>query len=145
MGNSGGEAATIEYALQLLDISNIVVCGHSNCGAITALVKEEDLSGLPAVAAWVEFLRPARRALERLPSDANFATRLQAAVEENVLVQLNNLKTHPSVKAAAAERTLQLLGAVYDIGTGSFSLHSPSQGKFQSLADFNPADLKTQI
>lgn len=58
-GAASGEAATIEYALEVLGVQDIVVCGHSHCGAMGALTYGADLSGLPRVDAWLDFARPA--------------------------------------------------------------------------------------
>ncbi|MER8044648.1 carbonic anhydrase [Streptomyces sp. NPDC094032] len=105
-----GVAASIEYAVAALGVRDIVVCGHSACGAMTALAQGHDLSGAPAVAAWLRHAdaSQARTAAGDVP----------ALVRQNVLAQLANLATHPSVARALAEHRLTLRGWVYDIGTG---------------------------
>ncbi|MFF2809570.1 carbonic anhydrase [Streptomyces sp. NPDC058000] len=106
-----GVAASIEYAVATLDVKDIVVCGHSACGAMTALVEGHDLSGAPAVAAW---LRHAEASRARTTADGD----VPALVRQNVLAQLANLATHPSVARALAEGKVALHGWVYDIPTG---------------------------
>ncbi|MEU8758973.1 carbonic anhydrase [Streptomyces sp. NPDC048659] len=105
-----GVAASIEYAVSALGVRDVVVCGHSACGAMTALAQGHDLSGAPAVAAW---LRHADASRARAA-----AGDVPALVRQNVLAQLSNLATHPSVARALAERRIALHGWVYDIGTG---------------------------
>ncbi|MFG2881839.1 carbonic anhydrase [Streptomyces sp. NPDC048297] len=108
---SDGVAASIEYAVAVLGVSDIVLCGHSGCGAMTALAESHDLSGAPAVAQWLQHADAAR---------ARTAARgdVRALVRQNVLAQLANLATHPSVAGALAEGTLTLHGWVYDIASG---------------------------
>ncbi|MEW1638976.1 carbonic anhydrase [Streptomyces sp. NPDC093801] len=106
-----GVAASIEYAVASLGVEEIVVCGHSGCGAMTALAEGHDLSGAPAVAGWLRHAGPSR-ARATAPGD------VPALVRQNVLAQLANLATHPSVSRALAEGALALHGWVYDIPTG---------------------------
>ncbi|MEV6674608.1 carbonic anhydrase [Streptomyces sp. NPDC051162] len=110
-----GVAASIEYAVAVLGVTDIVVCGHSACGAMTALAEHHDLSGAPAIADW---LRHADASLARTDIEAG-AQRVASLVRENVLAQLANLATHPSVARALAQRKVNLRGWVYDIPTGT--------------------------
>ncbi|KUM97837.1 carbonate dehydratase [Streptomyces yokosukanensis] len=105
-----GVAASIEYAVAVLGVKDVVVCGHSACGAMTALAEGHDLSGAPAVAAW---LRHADASRARAA-----AADVLALVRQNVLAQLANLATHPSVARAVAQRKVTLRGWVFDIATG---------------------------
>ncbi|MFF4174239.1 carbonic anhydrase [Streptomyces sp. NPDC001744] len=106
-----GVAASIEYAVAALGVKDIVVCGHSACGAMTALAEGHDLSGAPAVATW---LRLADASVARTAADGD----VPALVRQNVLAQLTNLATHPSVAKALAEERIALHGWVFDIPTG---------------------------
>ncbi|MDW4917276.1 carbonic anhydrase [Streptomyces californicus] len=106
-----GIAASIEYAVTALGVEDIVVCGHSACGAMTALAENHDLSGAPAVAAW---LRHANASVARTPAVGD----VSALVRQNVLAQLANLATHPSVANALARGKTTLHGWVFDIPTG---------------------------
>ncbi|MEU6477328.1 carbonic anhydrase [Streptomyces sp. NPDC047017] len=109
----GADAVTaaIEYAVAVLGVSDVVVCGHSGCGAMTALAEHHDLSGAPALAQWLRHA-DASRARTAVPGD------VPALVRQNVLAQLANLATHPPVARALAEGALTLRGWVYDIATG---------------------------
>ncbi|MDT0467239.1 carbonic anhydrase [Streptomyces gibsoniae] len=106
-----GVAASIEYAVAALGVKDIVVCGHSACGAMTALAEGHDLSSAPTVAAW---LRLADASVARTTADGD----VPALVRQNVLAQLANLATHPSVARALAEGKVALHGWIYDIPTG---------------------------
>ncbi|MEU3064494.1 carbonic anhydrase [Streptomyces subrutilus] len=108
-----GVTASIEYAVAVLGVSGIVVCGHSACGAMTALAEGTDLSGAASVAGW---LRHADASVARTAGTG--PDRVAALVRENVRAQLANLATHPSVARALAAGALALRGWVYDIPTG---------------------------
>ena len=112
-----GVTATVEYAVAVLEVPTIVVCGHTQCGAMKAALDPTGLDTVPNVRNWIKFVEPARLAVDelhpRLASDARWL----ALVEQNVLQQLTNLKTHPWVAARAASGRLRLEGWVYDLNT----------------------------
>ncbi|MEU1308068.1 carbonic anhydrase [Streptomyces cinnamoneus] len=112
---ANGVTASIEYAVAVLGVTDIVVCGHSACGAMTALAEGHDLSGAPVVADW---LRHADAALARTAGTAAGPEKVRALVRQNVYAQLTNLTTHPSVARALAEKKVTLHGWVFDIATG---------------------------
>ncbi|GHI03266.1 carbonate dehydratase [Streptomyces cellostaticus] len=102
-----GVAASIEYAVAVLGVRDVVVCGHSSCGAMTALAQGHDLTSAPAVANWLRHADASRTHGD-----------VPALVRENVRAQLANLTTHPSVARALAEKKVTLYGWVFDIATG---------------------------
>ncbi|MFJ7749244.1 carbonic anhydrase [Arthrobacter sp. NPDC097144] len=106
-----GIAASIEYAVTALGVRDIIVCGHSACGAMTALALNQDLSGAPAVAKWLRHADASR-------ARTSTAGDVSALVEQNVLAQLANLATHPSVAKAMAAGKITLHGWVFDIASG---------------------------
>ncbi|MBH5333806.1 carbonic anhydrase [Streptomyces pactum] len=112
---ANGVTASIEYAVAVLGVRDIVVCGHSACGAMTALAEGHDLTGAPTVAEW---LRHADAAVARTAGMAAGPEKVGALVRRNVSAQLTNLTTHPSVARALAERKVTLHGWVFDIATG---------------------------
>ncbi|MFF5768518.1 carbonic anhydrase [Streptomyces tanashiensis] len=109
-----GVTASVEYAVAVLGVRDIVVCGHSACGAMTALAEGHDLSAAPAVAAW---LRHADASLAR--AAAGGTADVAVLVRENVAAQLANLATHPSVARALAAGEVRLHGWVFDIADGT--------------------------
>lgn len=116
-----GVAAGVEYAVAVLGVTDIVVCGHSACGAMTALADRQDLSAAPAVADWLRHADASVARAETMTATATGtgAGKVAALVRENVRAQLANLATHPSVARALAAHTLTLHGWVYDIPTGA--------------------------
>ncbi|MBT6158104.1 MAG: carbonic anhydrase [Planctomycetaceae bacterium] len=132
----GGEAATIEYAVSVLGVKDIIVCGHSQCGAMGGLLDQSQLGALPAVRSWLGHAEATHRIIEENYGDVtDSAARLTAAVEQNVLVQLEQLRTHPSVAAALDSGSLNLHGWVYKFETGQVFGHDTQQGRFLPLED----------
>ncbi len=131
-----GEEATVEYAVAALGVEHIIVCGHSGCGAMGGLLAPESLSALPSVASWLRHARPTAACVDAtVPEGADHGRRLEVAIETNVLRQLDNLKTHPSVAAALTRGAVKLHGWVYDIGTGAVRSYDPERQAFVELGD----------
>ena len=130
----GGEAGTIEYAVAVLKVRDIVVCGHSHCGAMSGLLAPESVAELPAVQALLRHAEATQRIIkENYEHLTEGSARLMATVEENVLVQLENLRTHPSVAAALSRQQLNLHGWVYKFETGQVFSYHPAEGHFLPL------------
>lgn len=128
-----GEQASIEFALAGLDVRDIVVCGHSHCGALKGLLHPEALKDMPSVAAWLGHAEATRRIMKEKYADRTGAEQLTTAVEENVLVQLENLRTHPAVASALACGKLKLHGWVYKFETGQVFAYDADGGQFLPL------------
>ena len=115
----GGVSAVIEYAVTALKVQHVVVCGHSDCGAMKALLSPASTEAMPTVRSW---LRNGQAALHVATSqeqpEETFAERLRRLTEENVVMQMTHLRTHPSVAGAMAREELSLSGWVYEIGSG---------------------------
>lgn len=119
--SKGGEEAAIEFAIEGLGVSNIVICGHSQCGAMAALVDKVNLDNLPCVKSWLSHAQGTKKRMKSKGGDFE----LTDVVEENVLVQADNLRTHPSVSAALRAGSVQLFGWVYSFETGSIAVYDP--------------------
>ncbi|HBP17665.1 MAG TPA: carbonate dehydratase [Planctomycetes bacterium] len=132
-----GEAATIEYAVAALKVTDIVICGHSQCGAMTGLLEPDKVAELPAVGGWLQHAEATRRIIKENYKhlDDDFGKKLTACVEENVLVQLEHLKTHPAVAVALSKKALKLHGWVYKIETGAVFAYDPDEGQFLPLKE----------
>jgi carbonic anhydrase len=120
----GGVSAAIEYAVMALGVRNIIVCGHSDCGAMKALMNPEAarLDTMPTVATWLRHAETARAVTHALQPGEGARDPLATMAEQNVLLQLAHLRTHPSVAARAAEGRLMLQGWLYDIASGTVSV-----------------------
>jgi carbonic anhydrase len=115
---NGGVTATIEYAVAVLNVRHIIVCGHSDCGAMKALLHPEKLQGLPSVKSWLKNAARAEVVVRENHPDLDDAARIDALIEENVLAQLDNLRTHPCVASRLKSGQISLHGWVYDIESG---------------------------
>ena len=130
----GGEAATIEYAVAVLKVRDIVVCGHSHCGAMSGLLNPQSLEGLTAVKSFLSYAECTRRiTTENYTHITDAKARLVATVEENVLVQLENLRTHPAVASALGRDEIHLHGWGYKCETGQIFSYDVEQGQFLPL------------
>lgn len=128
----GGVSAVIEYAVSALHVKHIVICGHSDCGAMKALLQPESTEKMPTVKSW---LTNGAAALSIASSAAAHdpATLLRRLTEENVLMQLTHLKTHPSVAGAMARGELTISGWVYDIATGQIGIAEDGSRNFEPV------------
>jgi carbonic anhydrase len=129
-----GEAAAVEYAVGVLKVRDIIVCGHSGCGGVKAALAGNS-DELPAVNEWLRHAEMTRRIVQEHFSGLAEEDQLRAAVEVNVMSQLSNLRTHPAVASAMVGGRLRLHGWVYDIGMGSVSAFDSAHERFVSLTD----------
>ena len=137
----GGVTASIEYAIAVLGIPDIIVCGHSGCGAMTAILNgARNLDKLPAVARWLRYADNAIAAVDTDLPDGSMPDRLDALVHENVLTQLDNLLTHPAVAEAIHNKQLRVHGWVYDIASGRVDNYDGRIQKFVPLTAETFAD-----
>lgn len=132
---SMGEAATIEYAVVALNVRDIIICGHTKCGAVTGLLNPAALTAMPAVERWLQHAESTARIINENYQGLEGEAKVTAAVEENVLVQLENLKTHPSVAARIAAGKLNLHAWVYKIETGYVYYFNHEAHEFQLLTE----------
>jgi carbonic anhydrase len=130
---SGGVSATIEYAVLALGVEHVVVCGHSDCGAMRALLHPEIVQRMHTVASWLEYGHSARMVVEENYSHLEGKELLRAITEQNVIAQLNHLRTHPSVAARLQQGTLTLHGWYYDIPSGSVFAHNERARSFEPV------------
>lgn len=117
----GGEGvvASLEYAICALGIRDVILCGHSNCGAMKGVLHPEKVASMPSVASWVKHAEPARRAVAALHPGAEDEDVLDLVVDYNVIAQVHNILTYPFVRDLVVRNELELYGWVYDIATGA--------------------------
>jgi carbonic anhydrase len=132
---NGGEAATIEFAVAGLGVKDIIICGHSHCGAMKGLLQPELVSSLPSVASWLHHAETARRIVKENYSHLDGDRLLMATIEENVLVQLENLETLPAVASRLVRGDLHLHGWVYKLETGDVFAFDFQSGQFVAVAE----------
>lgn len=140
----GGVSASIEYAVAALGVPDIVVCGHSGCGAMTAILRgSEQLEALPAVARWLHFADAARNVVAEHHASKDDDEKLHMLVRENVLAQLDNLLTHPVVANGVAAKEVRLHGWVFDIATATVTTYDAEIGDFVPLGQSSFAGIKS--
>ncbi|MDH1055891.1 carbonic anhydrase [Aquipseudomonas alcaligenes] len=128
----GGVSTAIEYAVLALGVQHIIVCGHSDCGAMKAVLNPQGLERMPTVKTWLRHSEVALRVVEENCGCDGHDT-LGILTEENVVAQLNHLSTHPSVAAKLASGQLFIHGWVYDIETSAIRAYDAECGTFLPL------------
>jgi carbonic anhydrase len=131
-GPVGGVTATIEFAVVALAVPNIIICGHSGCGAMAGLLSPEQLRGMPRVTKWLEHAAVVREAMAAA-GEVDAPNALQRAVEANVIVQLDHLRSHPAVAEKLAVGRIDLHGWVYDIASGAIRSYDEKWQQFEAL------------
>jgi carbonic anhydrase len=144
-GAGGSEAATIEYSLEVLGIQDIIICGHSQCGAIQALLAHERAAHLPALERWCDHAEATRRIVKKKYDGRSTAAIAVAAAKENVLVQLQHLQTHPAVAVRFATNAVRLYGWYYDIASGEVAQYDASLSRFISLSQEVDAEQQLKL
>jgi len=120
--------ATVEYAVGVLQVPLVIVCGHTDCGVMKGAFNRAALEPFPSVQDWLSYAPEARQELDPSPE------MVLALTEQNVVAQLENLRSHPIVQARLEEGDLALHGWVYHIGPGTVTAYEVETGEFVTLA-----------
>ena len=129
----GAMSAVLEYAVAALEVRHVVICGHTDCGAMKALLDPSSVEQMPTVKQWLTNAHAALGLAEgNTPEE-----RLASVTEQNVLLQMRHLRTHPSVVAALGDKRLTISGWIYDIGEGQVRICE------EGGSDFVPVALET--
>jgi carbonic anhydrase len=138
----GGVSAVIEFAVSSLKVHHAVICGHTHCGAMHALLEPESVAGMPTVQAWLENAHAAldtTEALQAYPTAIKTEEHMMDVLtEQNVLLQMRHLKTHPSVVHAMAQGNLTISGWVYCIRTGEVCVAEDGEQTFTPIGMDTP-------
>jgi carbonic anhydrase len=135
---NGGVTSTVEYAVMALGVRDIIVCGHSDCGAMKAVSKPEAMAGMPNVAAWLRHANAAECVVTSGYPDLDPAARVHAIALENIVVQIAHLRTHPAVAAGIARGDISLHGWFVDIHAGQVLGLDGETGRFVALREDKP-------
>jgi carbonic anhydrase len=128
--HTGGVTASIEYAVAVLGVKHIIICGHSRCGALIGVLNPASVADLPHVTQWLSYAKAAHQIVEQTAKGISDDEKLDRLVEQNVLMQLRHIKTHPHVAARLATGEIRLHGWVYDIGSGDVRAYDAKSGSF---------------
>jgi carbonic anhydrase len=130
----GGVSAVIEYAVTALKVRHVAVCGHTDCGAMKGLLNPDGLEKMPTVKSWLRNAQAALSVANSLAEPGEQASgMMRRLTEENVLLQMQHLRTHPSVAGAMAREELTISGWVYDIGSGQVRISEDGGRMFQAV------------
>lgn len=140
-GSDGaGESAAIEFAVEGLEVPDIIVCGHTNCGAMKGLLgSSDDLRRMPAVQRWLHHADATGRIIEENYQHLVDNARLTAAAEVNVLVQVEHLQTLPVIAARLNRGRLNLHAWMYKIETGEIFAYDIQHKQFRLLTELRAA------
>ena len=136
--HNGGVSSTVEYAVMALGVRDIIVCGHSGCGAMKALSDPTGLEAMPNVAAWLRHGVAAENVVTSSYPEMTGDERVRAISLENVVAQINHLRTHPSVASAMARGEMALHGWFVDIHAGQILALDGETGRFEALHEGTP-------
>jgi carbonic anhydrase len=134
---NGAEAAGIEYALTALNVKDIVICGHSHCGAMKGLIQINSLSEkMPSVYNWLRIHgEPTQRLVKDNYKDYPHDQLLKITIEQNVLTQIDNLETYPVVRSKIHSGLITIHAWIYEIESGVVFAYDSNSGKFEVLAN----------
>jgi len=134
-GDTNSTAAAIEFAVEALKVSDIVICGHSQCGAMSALLSEKPVSNTtPHLRDWLTLAAPVLEVMKKDYAHLHeAAARENAAAEENVLFGLDNLHSYSCVQERLADGSLRLHGWFFKIASAELFAYDPEKYQFLPL------------
>ena len=144
-GHTGGMTASIEFAVAALNVPHIVVCGHSECGAMKGAMNPEGLDSLPHVREWLGYSKAAVDIVNEIGKGADDKTRMKMLLEQNVILQLQHLRTHPTVAVRLAKGDLELHGWIYDIESGGVEADNEGTNDFEAVSDKYAAEVAQHL
>jgi len=130
----GGTAAAIQYAVEVLNVQNIIQCGHTQCGALKAILDPDSVTHLEYVSRWVKSTISVKNVIEEKYAHLEGEAKLTAAIQENVLAQLEHLREYPFVAERMDAGKLHVNGWIFDVGRGEVFDYDPEYGEFLSLS-----------
>lgn len=142
---AGATTAAIEYACVALSVPHIVVCGHTKCGAMKGAMNLDALDALPHVKEWLSYSKAAVDITNELGKDLDDDARDLLLLEQNVMLQLAHLRTHPAVAVRLARGDLRLHGWVYDIADGEVYAYNEEGETFEPVSKVYAAEVAKHL
>lgn len=130
---TGAMTASIEFAVAALKVAHIVVCGHTECGAMKGALDLPGLDGLPHVREWLGYSKAAADIVTQTMGELSPDDQMAKLLEQNVILQLTHLKTHPAVAVRLAKGDVQLHGWIYNIKSGEVLAYNELNGVFEPV------------
>lgn len=140
---NGGVSTALEYAVMALGVQHVIICGHSDCGAMRAVLNPDSLEKMPTVKAWLRHAEVAKTVVHENCNCTTEAETMAVLTEENVIAQLQHLRTHPSVAARIASGHLFIHGWVYNIETSEIKAYDAERDCFLPLDGPHPTPSAT--
>lgn len=129
----GGISATVEYAVEVIKVKHVIICGHSDCGAVKAATRRNTLTGLPTTQQWLRYVEEGWRSRGLWTGLADAEPPLEKLIHANVVAQVENLKTHPEIRRGMERGTVEVHGWYYDILAGTVEAYDAESGSFQPI------------
>lgn len=139
--HTGGMTASIEFAVAALQVPHIVICGHTECGAMKGAMNPEGLDSLPHVKEWLGYSKAALDVVNELGQDKSDAEKMNMLLKQNVILQIQHLRTHPTVALRLAKKDIELHGWVYDIKTGGVDAYDEATEEFSPVSERYAAEV----
>jgi len=131
--------AAIDYAVNVLNITDVVLCGHSDCGAMKAVREGLDNLSNTHLKAWLENAEDALITIDDENTEKTNAPEINEISKQNVLLQIEHLKTYPSIKSRIDDNKLSIHGLWFDVGNAEVYYYDPTSSEFV-LIDENKAE-----
>jgi carbonic anhydrase len=141
----GGVAATIEYAVSALNVEHVIVCGHTDCGAMKGILHPELLSEMPSVKSWLAHGELARMMVKENYPNLSAEEQLKALIQENAIAQLAHLHTYPCIASRLARGKIQLHAWVYNIKTGEVQAWDSVNHKYVPIEQYTPVRVTSRM
>jgi len=138
--------AAVEYSTGALGVKTIVICGHSDCGAMKAVLAGKDLSTMPNARDWLTHAEPSTYGYKNGQDDVHFASDLPEVdklSQINVVTQFENLLSYPSVRQGIEAGNLNLVGMWFDIGNATLNIYDTEQKQFVPITSENADEHQT--
>jgi carbonic anhydrase len=141
----GGVSATIEYAVAALNVEHVIVCGHTDCGAMKGILHPELLGDMPSVRSWLAHGEVARMMVKENYPNLTGDQQLEALIQENAVAQLEHLHTYPSIAARLARGRIQLHAWIYNIKTGGVQAWDSAAHTWVPIEQYTPVRVASRM
>lgn len=143
--SQGGVGATIEYAIVALNVEDVIVCGHTDCGAMKGILHPELVAEMPRVKGWLAHGDLARTIVKENYPGLSSEDQLKVLTQENVVAQLEHLHTYPAVAARLARGKIRLHAWMYNIKTGEVQAWDANRGKYVPIEEYKPVGVSSRL
>jgi carbonic anhydrase len=131
-------SASIECAVSVLQVPDVIICGHTDCGAVRAMLHHTRTEGIPAASRWLMYGQAAfEQLMKRQPNESDEEEKIALLTQYRVRAQIGHLMTHPRIQRRLEKGDLGVNGWVYEISNGRILVLDQATGSFSRLAGLN--------